>query len=75
MVSSEKNNPTNNSDTYKQPSSTEAATATILKRDSNPGVSLWILRHFQKHLSFFRTPPVAASGCSKFFRIIHRIAH
>ena len=35
--------------------------ATTLKRDSNTGVLLSILRNFQKQL-FYRTPLVAASG-------------
>ena len=34
--------------------------ATLLKGDSNKGVFLWILRHFQEQL-FCRTPLVAAS--------------
>ena len=30
--------------------------ATLLKRDSDTGVSLSVLQHFQEHL-FYRTPP------------------
>ena len=36
-------------------------TSTLLKRDSNTGVFLWILRNFKKQL-FHRTPPLAASA-------------
>ena len=35
--------------------------ATLLKRDSNIGVFLRILRTFKEQL-FYRTPPLAASG-------------
>ena len=34
--------------------------AILLKRDSDPGVFLWILRNSLGHL-FYRTPPVAVS--------------
>ena len=43
--------------------------ATLLKRDSNTGVFLWILRNFQEHL-FYRKPPVAAA-VSVTFKVSH----
>ena len=38
----------------------QARPATLLKRDSNTGVSLWTLQKFLQNL-FYRTSPVAAS--------------
>ena len=38
----------------------------LLKRDSNTGIFLRIIRNFKKELFFYITPPVAASESYKF---------
>ena len=48
--------------------------STLLKRDSNTGVFLWMLRNFYEQL-FYRTPPLAASAVNftLYFQVVLRL--